>query len=53
MESFHAKNFEATSVHSDLRELAADLHRLWDFPMCIDAMDGKHIMVQAPPKRRI
>ena len=32
--------------YSDRRELAADFHRLWDFPMCIGAMNGKHIMIQ-------
>ena len=52
-EALMPKVLKPPAVHSDWKELAADFHRLWDFSMCIGAMDGKHIMIQAPPKRRI
>ena len=41
--------WKPSAVHTDWKELAADFHRLWDFLMCIGAMDGKHIMIHVPP----
>ena len=43
------KVWKPPAVHSDWRELAADFHRLWDFPMCIGVMDGKQMMIWASP----
>ena len=30
------------------REVARDYQEIWDFPHCIGALDGKHVVMQKP-----
>lgn len=35
---------------ADWLSLSGDFERLWNFPHCIGAIDGKHVMIRCPPK---
>ena len=42
-------DFVAFPTSAQFREIALDFWRLWNYPNCLGAIDGKHCDVQAPP----
>ncbi|GIY75387.1 putative nuclease harbi1 [Caerostris extrusa] len=32
------------------RRIASEMEELWQFPHCLGALDGRHVIMQAPPK---
>lgn len=40
--------FMPTPGSEDWKEIAEDFQRLWAFPNCCGAIDGKHVIIQAP-----
>ena len=43
------KYVNAPSSPNDWMRIANEFERLWNFPNCCGAIDGKHIRIQAPP----
>ncbi|XP_028410737.1 protein ALP1-like [Dendronephthya gigantea] len=43
------KYVKAPSSPNDWIRIADEFERLWNFPNCCGAIDGKHIRIQAPP----
>ncbi|XP_046862866.1 protein ANTAGONIST OF LIKE HETEROCHROMATIN PROTEIN 1-like isoform X2 [Xenia sp. Carnegie-2017] len=35
---------------SEWKKIATDFWQLWNFPMCCGAIDGKHVVMQCPPR---
>ena len=40
---------KAPSSKEEWRKIAEEFETSWNFPNCIGVMDGKHIVIQAPP----
>ena len=41
--------FLAFPTEAEWRKIAEDFARMWAFPNCVGAMDGKHVVIEAPP----
>lgn len=42
-------DFMPVPTREDWLTIAEDFQRRWNFPNCIGALDGKHVVLQAPP----
>ncbi len=40
----------AVPTRDDLEKIALDFERIWNFPHCLGAIDGKRVRIQAPKK---
>ena len=40
---------KAPSTEREWKDVSDQFECLWNFPHCVGAIDGKHIVVQAPP----
>ena len=46
----HIKFYPQTpSTTAEWKHIAKEFHNKWNFPNCIGALDGKHVLIQ-PPK---
>lgn len=43
------KEMMPTPTEEMWMKIATDFYKMWNFPNCIGAIDGKHIVIQAPP----
>jgi hypothetical protein len=37
------------SNHTEWKKISEDFLNVWNFPHCLGAIDGKHVVIQAPP----
>ena len=44
------KYIDAPSCSHDWKKIADGFEKRWNFPNCIGAIDGKHVVMQAPPR---
>ncbi|XP_055015589.1 uncharacterized protein zgc:194221 [Boleophthalmus pectinirostris] len=43
------EDFMAVPTAEDWRSIAAEFEQQWNFPLCLGAVDGKHVRLKAPP----
>ena len=41
---------KAPTTKNEWLDIAIDFNNKWNFPPCLGAIDGKHIVIQAPPR---
>ena len=41
-----AKDFMAPSTENEWKSIGQEFWRLWNFPMCLGAINGKHIFIK-------
>ena len=46
----HKGYVSAPNAQDKWQEIAQEFSRLWNFPNCLGAIDGKHVTIQAPSK---
>ncbi|CAM4571098.1 unnamed protein product [Leuciscus chuanchicus] len=44
-----AEDYMAVPTTDDWRSIAEGFQERWNFPLCIGAVDGKHVVMKAPP----
>jgi hypothetical protein len=42
-------HFQVPAAANEWKKKAHNYEILWNFPHCIGAVDGKHVLIQAPP----
>lgn len=40
--------FQTPRNEDEWRQISTDYHKIWNFSLCLGAMDGKHILMEAP-----
>lgn len=43
------EDFMPVQSEAEWRKIAEDFKTMWAFPNCVGAMDGKHVIIEAPP----
>jgi len=51
-ESVAPKFLDVPNTHCEWTAIADEFYRMWNVPNCVSAVDGKHIVIQAPPCSR-
>ena len=49
-EALHEVYLKPPSNKNDWKEISKEFEELWNFPHCLEAIDGKHVSIQCPLK---